>query len=124
MAVSLEQLARANQKSLDLLNAQVEELEKKKNGLPASEQVIALAAISDLQTQIRALEITQRSLGTSRIVVPFDDSEAAQLQRLEGVLGSFIRQNSTVHAMLASISPVMTAADQINTLILSHTMRA
>lgn len=121
MPIDLDELARLNQKSLDLLNAQVEELENKKDGLPTEEQVIALAGISDLQIQIRTLEFTQAHLGTSRIVVQFDGSDAAQLSRLEGVLDGFIMADATVNAMLASISPVMTAAEKINDLISSHT---
>ena len=102
----------------------MEELEKKKDGLPAEEQVIALAAISDLETQIRALEFTQGRLWASRVVVPFDDSEAAQLRRLEDLLDGFVMQSTTVNAMLASISPIMTAADKIPALIHSHTAPA
>lgn len=119
--VNLEELTKANQKSLDLLTAQARRLEDTKSGQPAEDQCIAIAAISDLETQIRTLEFTRAHLRASRIIVPFDDGEAAQLRRFEGVLNGFIPRDSTVKAMLASISPVMTAAEEINALINSHT---
>jgi len=124
MPVDLDELMKANQKSLDLLNAQVAQLEGKRDRLRTEDQVIALTAISDLQTQIRTLELTQAHLAASRIVVEFDDGEAAQLRQMEGVLNRFIMRDAQVNAMLASISPVMTAAEKIDALIIAHTASA
>ncbi len=124
MPVNLEELMKANQKSLDLLSAQVDELENKKDGLRTEDQFIALAAISDLQTQIRTLALTQTHLQASRIVVQFDDGEAAHLRQLQDLLDGFILEDAAVNALLASISPVMTAAEQIDALINSHTAPA
>ena len=83
-------------------------------------QFVVLAAVSDLQTRIRALEFTRIHLAASRIVVEFDDAETGRLRDLERQLDAFILRDATVNAILASMPQVMTAAVKIDAVINFH----
>jgi hypothetical protein len=124
MPLNLDQLIEANRKSIDLLKGQVEQLEDKKDSLPTEDQFVVQAAISDLQTRIRTLEFTTIHLGAGRIVVEFDDAEAAKLRGLEDSLDGFIVRDAQVNSILASLPPLMTAAVKIDAMINAHIAQA
>src|SRR5689334_20271421 len=89
----IQDLKKLNQDSIDALQAKIDKLLDLKDGLPLDQRASVLHTISDLQTRMRTLQLTQEHMSAAAVVVEFTPAEQASLKELADKLDGFIAED-------------------------------